>query len=190
MIKLIIGVVIAAIAVIGGFLLLEPVVSGTAGGVTEIGDTYSYTIEGEVAKPGTYVLSDAISMADLIDAAGGATYNADERSYFETAVLKAGSTYYIAGKYDETDICNDRELTKVNINSDNAETLSSINGISASIASSIVSYRAENGTFQTIEELLEVYGIGNATYHKVRNYVILHEWSSYISSYRFGLDYL
>ncbi len=175
MIKIIIGVVIAAVVVIGGFLLLEPVVSGTSGQVTEVGDTYSYTIEGEVSKPGTYVLSDAISMVDLIDAAGGTTFNADERTYFDDAKLVAGNTYYIGGKYDESNICNDVEIAKVNINSDNAETLTSINGITSSIASSIVSYRAENGTFQTIEQLLDVYGIGNATYKKVRNYVILHE---------------
>lgn len=175
MIKIIIGVVIAAVVVIGGFLLLEPVVNGTSGNVTEVGETYSYTIEGEVSKPGTYVLSDAISMADLIDAAGGTTYNADDRSYFNDAVLTVGNTYYIGGRYDETDVCNDTELVKVNINSDNAETLTTINGITSSVASSIVSYRAEIGTFQTIEQLLDVYGIGNATYRKVRNYVILHE---------------
>ena len=50
-----------------------------------------------------------------------------------------------------------------------------INGISASVASSIVSYRQNDGFFETLEELLNVYGIGNATYRKVRDYVILHE---------------
>ena len=40
----------------------------------------------------------------------------------------------------------------------------------------ICGIRAENdGFFKTLEELLNVYGIGNATYRKVRDYVILHE---------------
>ena len=51
----------------------------------------------------------------------------------------------------------------------------SVSGVTTSIASSIVSYRTENGMFNTIEQLMDVYGIGNATYHKIRNYVILHE---------------
>jgi len=50
-----------------------------------------------------------------------------------------------------------------------------VNGITTSIATSIVSYRSENGIYNTIEDLLNVYGIGNATYHKVRNYVVLHK---------------
>ena len=113
-------------------------------------------------------------MGDLIAAAGGTTTNADDLSFFDEAPLKSGSTYYIAGKYDEADICSKTEISKVNINEDDASTLMSVNGITTSIANSIVSYRSENGIFDTIEELMDVYGIGNATYRKIRNYVILH----------------
>lgn len=178
MFKILIGVVIAAFVVIIGFLIIDPDLNqSAAGSITEVSDTTSgskYTIEGEVNKAGTYVLGDAVTMADLIEAAGGTNNNADDLCYFSTAPLKSGSTYYIAGKYDATDICSKDEISKVNINEDDASTLMSVNGITTSIASSIVSYRTENGIFDTIEELMEVYGIGNATYHKIRNYVILH----------------
>ena len=179
MFKILIGVVIAAFVVIIGFLIIDPDLSHTTtNSITEVSDTTAsgskYTIEGEVNKAGTYVLGDAITMADLIEAAGGTNNNADDLCYFATAPLKSGSTYYIAGKYDATDICSKDELSKVNINEDDASTLMTVNGITTSIASSIVSYRTENGIFDTIEELMEVYGIGNATYHKIRNYVILH----------------
>ena len=113
-------------------------------------------------------------MADLIQAGGGLTNNADDLAFFEQASLKAGNTYYIASKYDATDICNSDPIVKVNVNSDTADTLTNVNGITTSIASSIVSYRTSNGVFQTIEQLMEVYGIGNATYRKVRNFVTLH----------------
>ena len=93
----------------------------------------------------------------------------------EGEVYKAGTTYYIASKFDETDICSKSEIGKVNINEDDAQTLMTVNGITTSIATSIVSYRSENGIYNTIEDLLNVYGIGNATYHKVRNYVVLHK---------------
>lgn len=179
MVKVLIGVVVAAFIVVIGFLLIDPDLNQVTdnGAVTEVIDTQSgskYTIEGEVNKAGTYVLSDGATMADLIAAAGGTNSNADELAYFENATLKSGSTYYIAGKYDATDICSKSEVTKVNINEDDATTLMSVNGITTSIASSIVSYRTENGIFNTIEQVMEVYGIGNATYHKIRNYVILH----------------
>ena len=177
MFKILIGVVVAAFVVIIGFMIIDPDLSKTTNNnsITEVvDDGNKYTIEGEVNKAGTYVLSDNVTMADLIEAAGGIKNTADELAFFENATLESGTTYYIAGKYDETDICSKSEIAKVNINEDDATTLMSVNGITTSIASSIVSYRAENGIFDTLEELMEVYGIGNATYHKIRNYVILH----------------
>ena len=68
----------------------------------------------------------------------------------------------------------DFDNLKVNINTDDATTLTQVSGITTSIANSIVTYRTEIGLFSSLEHLMEVYGIGNATYHKIRNYVILH----------------
>ena len=178
MYKIMIGVIIAAAVIIIGFMIIDPKVNNnqTAQNTETISaNGNAYTIEGEVAKPGTYTFSDdTITMLTLIQASGGPTSNADDLAYFEDAVLTAGSTYYIASKFDNTDVCNNQEIAKVNINTDDADTLMSINGITSSIASSIVSYRVSNGTFKTVEQLMDVYGIGNATYRKVRNFVILH----------------
>ena len=177
MVKILIGVVIATFIVIIGFLIIDPDLNQVNNNsITEVIDSSGskYTVEGEVNKAGTYVLGDSITMSDLIQAAGGLTSNADFLAFYDNAPLKAGSTYYISSKYDETDVCSRNEISKVNINEDDANTLMSVNGITTSIASSIVSYRSENGIFDTIEELMEVYGIGNATYRKIRNYVILH----------------
>ena len=178
MAKILIGVVVVAFIVIIGFLVIDPDLNqvNNNGVISAVIYTsgFKYTIEGEVNKAGTYVLSEGITMGDLIAAAGGTTTNADDLSFFDEAPLKSGSTYYIAGKYDEADICSKTEISKVNINEDDASTLMSVNGITTSIANSIVSYRSENGIFDTIEELMDVYGIGNATYRKIRNYVILH----------------
>ena len=178
MVKILIGVVVVTVLVITTFLILDPnvgIVQSNAP-VTEVSsNSFVVTIEGEVYKPGTYTLADGATMQDLIDTAGGATSYADERAYYETATLVNGSSYYIASKFDATDLCNSSAITKVNINSDSSETLAGVNGITSTIANSIVTYREENGLFSTIEELQEVYGIGPATYKKVRGYVILHE---------------
>lgn len=177
MIKIIIAIVVAAVLVIGGYFVLEPIVSGTDAETIdgELSSSNSYSIEGEVSRPGTYTLADNVTMADLISAAGGTTYNADDLAYFEDAIISSGVTYYIASKYDANDICNNKEIEKVNINSANSDDLSEVNGISSTVANSIVSYRVSNGTFRTLEDVLNVYGIGNATYKKIRNYIILHE---------------
>lgn len=176
MLKIIIGVVIATVVVIGGFLLLDPKQSNPD--ITVVDSKNSYTIEGEVNKSGTYKLEgEALTFQDLLNAAGGLTSNGDERTYFETTEITINSTYYVAPKYDVNDVCNNQEIKKVNINSDNETELLKISGITNAIASSIVSYRTENGSFTYLEQLMDVYGIGNATYRKIRNYVILHEWS-------------
>ena len=179
MLKILIGVVVVSVTVIGIFLFLDPNVGITQTGgaeTTQVDDshTISVTIDGEVYKPSTYTLDEDATMLDLIDAAGGTTSNADDRAYYETALLTKGMTYYIPSKYDVTDICSKEPIEKININSDDADAIASINGVNATIAASVVTYRTENGLFSTIEQLQEVYGIGSATYKKMRNYVILH----------------
>ena len=77
-------------------------------------------------------------------------------------------------KYESGNVCSLVELKKVNINTDDTDTLLTVSGFTTSVANSVISYRTEKGQFNTIEDLLDVYGIGNATYRKVRSYVILH----------------
>ena len=175
MFKILIGIVIVTIAVIGAFLIIDPKIQASAAGnVTEVANTFSVAIEGEVYKTGNFTMKDGATMADLISAAGGTTVNADARAYYEEAELTKGMTYFIASRYDSSDVCNTSEVTKVNINSDDSATLTTVSGITSTLANSIVSYREENGLFSTLEQLMEVYGIGNATYRKIRGYVILH----------------
>lgn len=175
MLKIIIGVVVVTIAVIGAFLIIDPNVTQNAvDSTTQVAKTFTVSIEGEVYKNGNFTMKDGSTMADLIETAGGVTVNADSRAYYLEAEITKGMTYYIASRYDSSDICSTSEVQKVNINIDDAATLTTVSGITSSIANSIVSYRNEKGGFSTLEQLLEVYGVGNATYRKVRGYVILH----------------
>ncbi|MBE6135813.1 MAG: hypothetical protein E7181_00885 [Erysipelotrichaceae bacterium] len=190
MVKIIIGVIVVAVIAITAFMVLDPNINLVR--TTDTSNTTSMdimneasnslstpqfvvSIEGEISKEGSYGFAEQPTMADLIEAAGGITTAADERCYFEDAKLDNGKTYFISSRYESGNICSLVELKKVNINTDNADTLLGISGFTTSVANSIVSYRGEKGQFNTIEELLEVYGIGNATYRKVRSYVILHE---------------
>ncbi len=175
MFKILIGVVVVAIAVISAFMIIDPKLQAeTAGTVTEVANSFTVAIEGEVYKTGNFTMKEGSTMIDLIETAGGTTVNADSRAYYEEAILTKGMTYFIASRYDSSDICSASEVSKVNINVDDAETLTTVSGITSTLANSIISYRESNGIFATLEELMEVYGIGNATYRKIRNYVILH----------------
>ncbi|MDR1697676.1 MAG: helix-hairpin-helix domain-containing protein [Erysipelotrichaceae bacterium] len=172
MFKIIIAIVALTIVGIVVLLAVDPNQATPLEPLTEV-SLASVTIEGEVMRQGSYPYKENYTLGNLINDAGGITTNADELAFFYDLALSKGTTYYIAPKYDVNDVCGDAPIVKVNVNADSATDLATINGISSSIASAIVSYRASN-RIDSLEELIEVKGIGSATYNKVRNYVILH----------------
>lgn len=60
---------------------------------------------------------------------------------------------------------------RININTASAEELSALPSLTEKQAQSIVNYREENGSFQEIEELLNVEGIGENIYRRMKNYI-------------------
>ena len=62
---------------------------------------------------------------------------------------------------------------KVNLNTATKEELMEINGISEVLAERIVAYREENGMFESLEDLMNVVGIGTKTYEKIRDFLTL-----------------
>ena len=59
-------------------------------------------------------------------------------------------------------------LPPLNINTATAEELEELNGIGSVLAQRIIDYRTANGPFETVEELLEVKGIGESTLARFR----------------------
>ena len=60
---------------------------------------------------------------------------------------------------------------QININTATTEQLQLIPGIGESIAQRIINYRTENGGFKTVEELMEVSGIGEKKFEQMKPYV-------------------
>lgn len=137
-------------------------------------DGNSFTISGAVNHPGTYVLSSGAKMADLIAAASGTTSNADTLAFNTDYILTAKGSYYIAPIYDNGNNCAVTPIEKVNVNSGSAEDLQSKAGFGKAAANALVSYRATN-TFQAIEEIKNVPGIGDATFVAVRDKITLKD---------------
>lgn len=178
MVKIFIGVLVAAIVVIVVFQFIDPsfgnIISNSV--LSSNGDLTSLTvsINGEIAKAGTYVLDLNTTLATLIETAGGVTSNADEKAYNVDYQLADGLSFYIAPKYDMSDVCTLEPIIKANINLDNEDDLKVVSGIGDAIATGIINYRTENGAFGRIEDIKNVSGIGNATFEKIKNYITLY----------------
>ena len=173
-------VVLTAIGLVGFGIAYSMVTTGGSGdaAVSSIaGDSLTVTIAGEINRPGTFVLSSGATMLDLITAASGTTSNADALAFNTDYVLENKGSYYIAPLYDNSNTCSASPITKTNINSDDAETLTAVAGFSKTVAKAIVSYRMTS-TFRAIEEIKNVSGIGSATYIAVRDRITLRSGSA------------
>lgn len=171
---IIIGVLITFLAVFA-FTVIDPNITPSQQMTTSQTSEgfFSITVTGQIQKPGTYILEEGATFDQLLIAAGGPSANADANAYIETTRLKKGHSYYIAPLYSEDDICGDTLLKKVNVNEDNKEQLMAVNGFGSAIVTAIINYRDQKGSFTYIEELKEVSGIGNSTFEKVKNYIVL-----------------
>ena len=67
---------------------------------------------------------------------------------------------------------------KVDINHADQEELESLPGIGPSLAGAILAYREEAGPFQRVEDLMNIRGIGEKKFEKLRPYVKVGKSSS------------
>ena len=58
---------------------------------------------------------------------------------------------------------------KVNLNTATKEELMTLSGVGESRADSIIAYREENGRFQNTEELMQIRGIKEGLYNKIKD---------------------
>ena len=112
-------------------------------------------IDGAVTNPGFYPFTAEDSIESLIQAAGGATTNAN----------LSGLKLYIPGTGGEL------ELQKIDINRAEVWLLEALPGIGKTLSQRIVDYRQQNGPFRNTNELLKVAGIGTSTYQQIQHLI-------------------
>ena len=134
------------------------------------------SLDGEIRYAGTYYLEEDSTLKDAMDLAGGPTSNADPLAYNTSYILENGMSFYIAPLYDNSSTCSAAPITKVNINKAEAEELQAVAGFTKTVASAIVSYRVSK-SFEAIEEIKNVSGIGAATYLSCRDKITLRDAS-------------
>ena len=115
-------------------------------------------IGGAVANPGIYSLQEGDTLQALLLNAGIAS-DAD-LSHIEIYVPKEGE---------------DQTPQKIDINRAEPWLLEALPGIGEVTAQRIVDYRNENGPFKRIEDLLQVKGIGEGTFAKIKDYITVSD---------------
>lgn len=143
-------------------------------GITDVdqNNTIKIDIDGEVNHPGEYIMYSTDTLGDLIQKAGGTTNDADDRAYNSSLQVGTRTSFYIAPLSDSDGICVGSELVKVNINTAEEEKLLDV-GFNSAQAPALIDYRYNTGLFEALEDILNVKGIGQATFEKVKDKIIL-----------------
>ena len=134
-------------------------------------------VAGAVVNPGVYGLPEGAYLQQAIDAANGSLPGARTDLLNLAALLIDGQRLYIPSQDEQTELeTSQRSLEievggTININTASLEELESLPGIGEVRAKAIIAYRTKNGFFLTVEDLLEVNGIGSVTFEEIREYI-------------------
>lgn len=80
-------------------------------------------------------------------------------------------TNNIGEDYQDNNTDNENSNGLININTATQQELQTISGIGESKAAAIIKYRETNGHFKTIEDILNVEGIGKKLYEEIKAYI-------------------
>ena len=140
-------------------------------------------VAGAVRRPGLYEFPPGARVADAIDAARGARSPAGLNQINLAEPLVDGQKIHVLrpGAALPTTIAasgapapdSSGTTALVNLNAADQAALESIPGVGPVTATAILDFRAQVGTFTSIDQLLDVSGIGPATLESIRPYVTL-----------------
>lgn len=156
---------------------------------------------GAVANPGVFQLAAGSRVFQAIEAAGGYLPEAVQNCVNRAGVLTDGQQLYIltqeemerqgldpaemagasdgqmngsAGTGQNTGIAAQAQQdNRININTADEAQLTTLTGIGATRAQAIIAYREENGPFAAIEDIMNVQGIKEGTFAKIKDEIVV-----------------
>ena len=156
---------------------------------------------GAVANPGVFQLAAGSRVFQAIEAAGGYLPEAALTCVNRAGVLTDGQQLYIltqeemerqgldpvemakasdgqmngsAGTGQNTGIAAQAQQdNRININTADEAQLTTLTGIGATRAQAIIAYREENGPFAAIEDIMNVQGIKEGTFAKIKDEIVV-----------------
>jgi competence protein ComEA len=130
-------------------------------------------VVGAVSAPGVYTLPPGARVRDAIRAAGGATADADLERVNLATLVQDQQQIVVPNLAKSTSGAEGGALVDVNV-ADGA-TLQTLPGIGPVMAERIIAYREAHGRFHTLEDLIQVKGIGEATLEKLRPWITISD---------------
>lgn len=135
-------------------------------------------VTGAVPRPGVYALPQGARIQDAISAAGGFLAEADKANINLAQMLEDGEKIdiaYIEGASPVLAtplpevVATTTEL--IDINTASIAELDTLPGIGPTTAQRIIDYRTQNGPFLNIEDIINVSGIGPASYERIKDLI-------------------
>ncbi len=137
---------------------------------------------GAVQRPDVYEISADSRIVDAVSAAGGFAIDAYPEAMNLAETVSDGSRIYVPTKeevdalavvYSDTgsgtgDTMSD-STGRVNINTATLEELTTLPGIGDTRARAIIDYREQNGAFGNIEDIMQVTGIKEKSFSKIKD---------------------
>lgn len=140
-------------------------------------------ISGAVKHPGLYRYYGTARVSDAIEAVGGFQKSADKEAVNLARILTDGEQICIltkketarqkknAGENSSTPATKEQDKNLININEASLEELMSLPGIGQAKAALIIDYRTEQGRFSKKEDLMNISGIKEGVYNKIRDLI-------------------
>lgn len=153
---------------------------GTKKGISDLKDTteivsatetatflYVYVC-GYVEQPGVYPLKPGARICDALELAGGVTSDGKPEALDQAQHVEDGQTIYVPGRYEDVENA-DVDDGLVDINKADKSMLMTLPGIGESKAELILQYREEHGDFEAVEDLMNIPGIKEGVYNKIKD---------------------
>lgn len=134
---------------------------------------------GAVNAPGVYEVESDSRVFEAIELAGGVTAEAVPELIDQARTVTDGERIYVPNR-EEAETGGTEGLgtkaagildgkKKININTAGKDELMELTGIGEAKAESILKYREEHGSFQSIEELMQIEGIKEGVFNKIKD---------------------
>lgn len=172
-----VALLVGAFAFLPRLTARDPVIAAPAtapeGGSRTVAARVHVHVAGAVQSPGLYRLPTGARVADAIEAAGGPRGRADLDAVNLAEELRDGLKIEVPVRGAAVAVTGSPSMSPaaVNLNVADQAALETIPGIGPVTATAILQHRSEIGSFASVEQLLDVTGIGPATLESLRPYV-------------------
>ncbi|HEX6147265.1 MAG TPA: ComEA family DNA-binding protein [Acidimicrobiia bacterium] len=141
---------------------------------TPVEPLFPVYVSGWVANPGVVEVGEGSIVAEAVEAAGGALEGAMLEAINLARPLVSGDHVQIPGPGDSVAVAPGTDVGGlISPNRADVSQLEELPGVGPVLAERIIAHREANGPFKTIEDLLDVPGIGEAKLSAIRDLIVV-----------------